>query len=210
MPAVQQHGLDMERILGGAYLGRPLPAGGYTDVFDIPADLTHDGRPVSIKTAKHNASGGTLGLGDARRIWATLRAREIVLICATYAQAGDVKIFSRVCEVVLTPEIAPHLLGALSLNEVATFHEGLLRFGPGEHLRARAWARAEKRTLCDRAGLITLNPKIDSKRQRRLQCSLRLNALLAIPGVTTRVHRHDYRGTALPIRIASGARQFSP
>lgn len=209
MPAVQQHGLDMERILGSAYLGRALPAAGYTDPFDIPAHLAADGRPVSIKTAKRNGAGGTLCLGDARRIWATLREREITLICGIYTQLGGIKSFTHVHEITLTPDLAPHLLGRLTDADIANFHAGLLDHPVGSHAAARRWARDTKRALADRTGRITLNPKIDSGRQRRLQCSVRMNALLPVPNIVVRTHTQEYCGQALPIRIASGARQFN-
>lgn len=209
MAAVQQHGLEMERILGSAYLGHDVPATHYTSVYDIPANIAPDGRPVSIKTAKINASGGTICLGDARRIWANVATEEMTLICGTYTQVAGFKAFTRVHEIVITPDIARRLLGTVTPDQVARFHDTLLEFPQGSHVAARRWARAVKVHMKDREGLITLNPKIDSKRQRRLQCSVILRDLLALPGIQVTTYDVAYRDLALPIRIASGLRQFN-
>ena len=77
------------------------------------------------------------------------------------------------------------------------------------HLDARAWATKVLRKLEPRLGCITLNRKIDSKSQRRLQCTAKLEALWALAGCP-KPHTKVFRGLELPIQIDSSSREFKP
>ena len=52
------------------------------------------------------------------------------------------------------------------------FEEKIKSFPVGEHLEARAYAKNWKKENKGKTGLLTINPKIDSKSQRRVQCSI--------------------------------------
>lgn len=208
MAAVQEHGLVIERILGEAHLGGGMPEVPRTSVFDIPAESSRDGVPVSLKAAKATRSGATIGLGDARRIWASVSGTRFRILCATYHQDGAEKVFTRVHEALITPAAAPSLLGLLTMEDVSALHVELLGFGAGQHAAARRHAKSRQAALLRKRGLVRLNPKIDSKSQRRLQCSVRLSDLLALPEIESRVHDAEFHGVTLPLRILSAARSF--
>ena len=193
-----------------------------TAVFDIPFGITTcqhpTGDPVSIKTAaiKAAAKTATVCLSDARRVWSW--NRPLILVVGVYTQTKtegqNLKAFHTVYEfhLRLTEKERGRLYGALTLADVSTFHETLRTFGPGEHEKARAWSKAEKRRLAPKTGDIQLNPKIDSKTQRRLQCSIRLALLVTACEQTKRFSKEEtgtYRGLPLPFCIDSSPRVFS-
>jgi len=190
-----------------------------TSVFDIPFGITTcqhpTGNPVSIKTAaaKAAARAAIVCLSDARRVWAW--DRPLILVVGLYDQVAEVKRFHTVFEfhIQLTDSERRRLYGDLTLAEVTHFHETLMRFGPGQHLAASAWAKSHKAELSTRAtGAIQLNPKIDSRRQRRLQCSAPLERLR---GACDDVREFTqatggYRGLAMPFEVLSSRRERKP
>ena len=191
---------------------------GNTAVFDIPFGITTcqhpTGDPVSIKTAavKAAAKAATVCLSDASRVWAW--DQPLILVVGLYSQNGETKMFHTVYEFHLRLDRQERglLYGELTLAEVSSFHKTLKTFGQGEHAKARAWAKAEKKRLAPKTGHIQLNPKIDSKTQRRLQCSVRLPLLVDACKDTRRFTENEtgkYRGLSLPFPVDSGARVFS-
>lgn len=189
-----------------------------TATFDIPFGITtclhQSGDPVSIKTAavKAAAKRAIVCLSDARRVWSW--NQPLVLVVGLYAQDGQEKVFHTVYEFHLRLNSTERaaLYGELSLAEVTHFHETLKTYGFGAHVEARAWAKAEKKRLAPRTGAIQLNPKIDSKLQRRLQCSVALSKLVESCSRTKRFTKDEtgtYRGLALPYTVKSSSREFS-
>lgn len=183
-----------------------------TALFDIPFGVVtcqhSSGNPVSIKTAAIKAAkrAATVCLADARRVWSW--DRPVVLVVGLYAQVGMDKVFHTIYEFQFELDAAQRtkLYGSVSLLEVSDFHNGLKTFGPGAEAGklGQKWARETKKPLKRRLGVIQLNQKIDSKRQRRLQCSAKLIDLEqactshlrfteASPG--------DYRGLKLPYTV---------
>lgn len=117
--------------------------------------------------------------------------------------------FSEIYEIILQPYYRADLLGDISEAEVEAFHEGLKAFGPGQHVEARIWARERKQSLEHKTGFVALNPKIDSKNQRRLQCSITLENLSSFLRSNDQMrHRKVFGKLPLPLRIVSGTRKL--
>lgn len=152
MPAVQEHGLYVERLLGAAHLGRPLPPADHIAPFDIAACETDDGLPVPVKAAKATRSGARIGLGDARRTWSHIATTPFLMLCATYAQVRHRKVFSAVHAFTITPDAAAALLGDVKPDEVADFHAAIRAYGPGEHGDAREDAKRRQTEMKGRLG----------------------------------------------------------
>ena len=170
---------------------------------------------MSIKTAAALAAAKSaiVCLSDARRVWSW--ARPLILVVGLYDQVDTVKRFHTVYEFHfrLTDGEKKRLYGELTLEEVSYFHDTLKSYGLGQHEAASAWAKAHKLALAHRAtGAIQLNPKIDSKRQRRLQCSAPLELLKGACD-DTREFTHasgGYRGLQLPFEVQSSRRERKP
>jgi hypothetical protein len=109
----------------------------------------------------------------------------------------------------LTASERVRLYGELTLADVTHFHETLKTFGLGEHEAASAWAKEHKLVLSTKAtGAIQLNPKIDSKKQRRLQCSAHLTGLKHACDDAREFTSATggYRGLRLPFEVQSSRR----
>lgn len=170
---------------------------------------------MSIKTAAALAAAkaATVCLSDARRVWSW--NQPLILVVGLYDQIDKVKQFHTVYEFHfrMTEGERKRLYGELTLEEVTDFHEHLKTFGLGEHEAASDWAKKRKLALAPRAtGAIQLNPKIDSKKQRRLQCSAPLERLKAACDNTCEYTgaTGGYRGLPLPFEVRSSRRQRKP
>ncbi len=205
----QGHGEEIEGLLAHALIGRPVPRS-WTNAWDIDAALDwRHGLNTSIKTMGVRGAfveNATVAMSDARRIFSI--DCPFRMLVAPYRQLGPIKQVDQVFEFFIQGHEMAELYGELSYEDVSAFHEGLLGFGAGQHVPARSWARAQKTTLAGRDSAFILNPKIDSKTQRRLQCSLRLGSLLQ--HVQHRiVHTGHFYGLPLPLQIHSTPREFS-
>ena len=205
----QLHGKTFEdwikacgRFPGSADAGRSPTAG-----FDIEPRFDRKMElPTSIKTTGNNI----VGLSDARAFWAI--DHDIRMIVGSYKQNPDRKTFATIHEFILSAEILLKLRGDISVAEVEALHQGIsmANFPAGGHVGARIWAREQNACLKLRAGQVVLNPKIDSKRQRRVQCSIALIALIdvSIEGESYVCHRERMGDVALPYEQFSTRREF--
>ena len=193
----QLHGIFFEKKIQALY---EVYDDSHTNKWDIPSKK---GRlPISIKTTKNN----TIGLSDARRIFSI--DCDWKLIVGVYKQSGDLKKFVEIREYVLTADIFDTLKGNVSIDEIEDFHNTLLSFQKGQHKKARLWARNRKNELKDRLSFIKLNPKIDSKNQRRLQCSIKVTDLDSV--ATPTIYTDEYMGLKLStLKVNSLSRTFN-
>ena len=123
--------------------------------------------PVSIKTAKW---GSPIGLGDAIRQRNT--NESFVMIAGFWRQrTPQEKWFEEIGVVKFHPEFWNSLWGAVSLATLRELDSKIkdLRL---HYSDARKVAKQWKSQLVKSGSKIVINPKIDSKKQRRIQCSL--------------------------------------
>jgi hypothetical protein len=205
----QHHGKKFEDLIKSCGLFSGSADGGRlpTARFDIEAKYDKSlALPTSIKSTGSNI----VGLSDARGFFST--TEKYRMLVGRYRQVGPYKQFHNVHEFVLTPEILAKLRGEVTLEDVAAFHHGLLltSFPVGSHETARKWARQRKAELANKRSMITLNPKIDRKRQRRLQCSLRLLELIELCELDGhyRLHEGNIGDLVLPVSQISSARHL--
>ncbi|NBV77595.1 hypothetical protein EBR66_05535 [bacterium] len=146
----------------------------YTAPFDIPAcdNRFNTVENISIKTCGKD----TCGLGDARRIFQYKEYPMVTVICVGYTQQNDLeKTITKVQEISLSGEQAHALLfkdvTEEDVNGLLSRIKAVPKGVPRDHPSRKA-VHEEKKRLNAKSGLIRLNPKMDSKHQRRLQCSI--------------------------------------
>jgi hypothetical protein len=136
------------------------------------------------------------------------------MLVGLYRQEGNSKIFFVVHEFLLLPEMLDVLRGAITFADIEALHNGLLlpHFPIGQHKAGREWAQSEKKRLVEKLSQITLNPKIDSGSQRRLQCSVKLQSLIDICSPAGRyiLHEQTIGTVGLPLPVLSPPRKFKP
>lgn len=165
---VQQHGLVFERWINDTFFDGYRPPG-YTQKWDIPAAVNsaHGGLPVNPKAVKY---GAPVGLGDALQQFDI--NEPFILILGYWRQTGGEKRFVNLTAVTVTPEQWRRLWGPVTRADLEQL-DALIKDRSLDYREARKRAQAMKRTTPFTQSILVLNPKIDSKGQRRLQCSLR-------------------------------------
>ena len=205
----QLHGKKFEDLIKACGLFPGSADGGrsVTASFDIEARFDkRRGLPTSIKST----ASEVIGLSDARRFWSV--NEDYRMIVGPFEQRVGIKKFAKIHEFLLDQEILQSLRGDVSLAEVQAFHEGLALkvFVAGTHDKARRWAKGQNKIFASRNCAIVLNPKIDSKTQRRLQCSVSLRILIKYcAGKGLHIVHDEWIGDLrLPLELNSSAREF--
>lgn len=173
----QRHGFDWEneikrKVFGISKEEEEAFRLSYTAKWDIPKELNRVDEDVniSIKTT----GSDTVCMGDALRIF-TQNPEDInTCIVVFYKQQGNEKVLTRILEWFLND--IPLLFGSVTLNEIQALQQAIVKFPKYKELKHDP---EYKKKLTDMAaqlnaksGVIKFNRKIDSKTQRRLQCSI--------------------------------------
>ena len=173
MVEVQFHGFSFERWAKDTFFSGYL--GNYMQKWDILASenkkeevpIEWRNFPVSTKTAKW---GSPIGLGDA------MRQRNIdetfVMIDGFWRQrTPQEKWFEEIGVVKFHPDFWNSLWGAIDLSTLRELDSKIKDLSL-HYSDARKVAKQWKSQLVRSGSKIVINPKIDSKKQRRIQCSL--------------------------------------
>lgn len=173
MVEVQAHGFSFEKWVRDHFFSGYT--GSYMQKWDVPPD--HNSHvsvpahfhnlPVSIKTAK---LGSSIGLGDV------LRQRQIdhdfLMIVGFWEQRTktDKWIVDIGCAFFASADWQ-RLWGQLTLAEISSI-DAVVKNMADHYSTVRQKAQAWKNSSAVRSSRLVINPKVDSKTQRRIQCSL--------------------------------------
>lgn len=208
MPEVQLHGFDFENWIKKTFFADFNVS--YSHKWDIPAEFNaleivpKEFRylPVSIKTCKNRCP---IGFGDALRQFSV--NEDFLLIVGFWEQSGANKNFVAVEATKVKFRDWRNLFQPLTETDLklldSTIKNKELHYGEVRNL-AKKIKKAFPPTK------IILNPKIDSKSQRRLQCSLPFSIFWS-----DFVKKESYRniesslfGERVPNPFVSGTRVF--
>ena len=204
---VQQHGLVLEQWVRATFFDGYQPSR-YTQKWDIPASANKrfGGVPVNPKAAKY---GTPVDLGDA------LRQRKIsepfILVVGFWRQEGDEKHFVNLIAPRIEPAVWEKLWGPVTLADLERL-DSVIKDKSLTPAEARAAAQKIKNAPPFTQSVIVVNPKIDSKTQRRLQCSLRFADVFKhlVPGGNPAVQETAALwGVPFPQTVASKPRAFA-
>jgi hypothetical protein len=159
----QKHGLKFEDWLKKTFFDIY-----YTSEWDIPEQLNpeKDGGPISIKTARWR---GSVYFGDALRQFDV--NHNFTLIVGFWVPEGNRKRIVKITESIIRKEEWRSYWGSLRGADLLKL-DRTIKDRKLDHIKAREKAQQIKSEIESKLGIITLNPKIDSKTQRRLQCSI--------------------------------------
>lgn len=202
----QLHGKTYEDHIKSAFQGSADHSRSTASMWDIEASYDKIGHmPTSIKTTKSNI----VCMADARRFWEVNEGYRL-LVCQWRQKSNCIKYFYKMYEFLITKEEHSQMIENVSLVEIADFHAKIQSYGVGQHKEARLFAKIHKAELQGRTCVI-LNPKIDSKDQRRLQCSLNVTTLMKLTKDFTTYDEENpfYRDLDITLKIRSSEREFS-
>ena len=204
---VQSHGLVFEQWVRDAFFDGYHPPS-YTQKWDIPAaaNRAHGGVPVNPKAAKY---GTPVDLGDALRQFDI--AEPFILVVGFWRQEGDEKRFVNIVAPRLEPAAWKKFWGDITRADLEKL-DAVIKDKSLTPEQARAAAQKIKNAPPFSRAVIEVNPKIDSKTQRRLQCSVRFEDVfksLAPEADPKPQERPALWGVAFPHAVASKPRAFA-
>ena len=168
---------------------------GYTSSMDIVKGL-HSDKDVSIKTAK----GRKVDCGDILR---RRSETEYDIIIGVWDQVGDRKIFHTEYTFHIKPEHETLLWGRMSYEKLREFNEYIKSIPEGR--TAQQETKVERQVLKtiteDADAQRKIHPKVDSKKQRRVQCSFNIDRLIKA-GV-------EYEARPIRLTVDSKTRTFN-
>jgi hypothetical protein len=205
---VQQHGFAFEKWVRDSFFGGYV-APGYTQKWDIPkeANKDHGGVPVNPKAVKY---GTPVDLGDALRQFEV--DEPFMLVVGYWQQEGDKKRIVNIIAPTVTPKVWRSLWEPITLDDLKRL-DAVVKNRTLDYREARAATQKIKSAPPFTRAAITVNPKIDSKGQRRLQCSLSFKNVfkhLAPEADPKPQQAPRLFGVAAPGPFTSGPRQFPP
>lgn len=170
----------------------------------------------SIKVKKHSKTKNErFDLADAKRIFDI--NEDFMLIVGLFEQKEDKKYITEVVEYFISKENIQRLKGDLNKKDIEFFEQQIKSIG--DYKKARKFAKNEKRKIVEKNHcVIQLNHKIDSKKQRRVQCSIKRKELESIllndnnksnNDVIVKNYCEDFYGIKLPIIIESAQRTIN-
>ena len=175
---VQQHGNYYEDLKTRQITGLDkktydsLKSNGYTSGMDIMKGLL-SAYDYSIKTT----GGNVVDCGDI------LRRREeekYNLVVAVWEQVGMTKVFHTEYTFYISPSDTQKLWGRMNYNLLAEYVDYIKNIPAGKAAQQETKTTRTILKNCteDKKALFTINPKVDSKKQRRVQCSLKIKDLI--------------------------------
>ena len=172
-----------------------LKESGYTSGMDIEKGLL-SAYDYSIKTSK----GNTVDCGDILR---RRQETDYNLVVGCYSQVGDNKVFYSEYTFYIRPEHEQKLWGRMNYNQLAEYVDYIKNIPAGKE--AQQETKTERTVLknCieDKNALMKIHPKVDSKKQRRVQCSLKMSDLIKA--------RIPYKQTVIRETVHSPSRKFN-
>ena len=172
-----------------------LKENGYTSGMDIMKGLM-SAYDYSIKTSK----GNTVDCGDILR---RRQETDYNLVVGCYSQVGDNKVFYSEYTFYIRPEHEQKLWGKMNYNQLAEYVDYIKNIPAGRE--AQQETKTERTVLknCieDKNALFKIHPKVDSKKQRRVQCSVKMSDLIKA--------RIPYKQTVIRETVHSPSRKFN-
>tara|TARA_Y100000296_G_C5063050_1_gene200878 strand:+ start:63 stop:719 length:657 start_codon:yes stop_codon:yes gene_type:complete len=210
MPESQKHGLILEDLIIRSHTGISKEEydkkllNGYTSKFDLVEGIDVDYN-MSIKTsAKKN-----IGCGDIRRFYEETKNTSFKMLIFSWAQISPLqKEFYQAHEFFIKPEYHEHFWGDISFQELKEFDDYIKNIPHGKQGQKDnkdLWK--EKRDVIKEKypeAIMRIDAKVDSRTQRRTQCSFKIDKLKNI--IPYEIYLHKYRDISLPLIIDSPPR----
>jgi hypothetical protein len=210
MSESQKHGFIMEDLIIRSYTGiskeeyEKKLENGYTNKFDLVEGIDVDYN-MSIKTS----GGDGVGCGDIKRFYLTTDYTSFKMLIFSWKQISPLqKSFYMAHEFFIKPEYHEHFWGDISFQELKEFDDYIKNIPHGKQGQKDnkdLWK--EKRDVIKEKypeAIMRIDAKVDSRTQRRTQCSFKIDKLKNI--IPYEIYLHKYRDISLPLIINSRSR----
>ena len=172
-----------------------LKENGYTSGMDIMKGLLSP-YDYSIKTT----NGNKIDCGDILR---RRQETDYNLVVGVYEQCGDNKVFHTEYTFYIKPEHERKLWGKMNYNQLAEYVDYIKNIPAGKEAQQETKTERTvlKNCISDNNALMVIHPKVDSKKQRRAQCSVKINELIKA-GI-------EHKVTVIRETVPSPSRKFN-
>lgn len=172
MPTSQKHGFLWENYIRKIVFGLSEEQNN-TDIHDIPSyknkfDINEN---VSIKTT----CGSNIDCADIIRFFGYDHDNaKHTIICLIYKQLGSSKTIRKIYEIDYSKNMRDYLFGTISLQELQDYVKLVKSIPKGNVSKEQKdlYISEKKRLQLHHNMRINISPKVDSKTQRRVQCSI--------------------------------------
>lgn len=179
MAEVQAHGNKFEDLKIKELTGLSkeeydkLKPNGYTSSFDLVEGIVVPFNGSIKTTGKRKV--------DCADILKRMEEKEYRLIVGCYSQKGSNKVFHTEYEFFITPEDYPKLWGTMTYESVKSFVDFVksIPHGKAAQQKTTQTRKQIKEQIQCKNSLMKINPKVDSKTQRRVQCSFNLDKMIS-------------------------------
>ena len=171
-----------------------LNESGYTSPFDLVKGLI-----VNFNGAVKSTGSNNICCSDIQRMFGH---EDYTLIVGAYDQVENKKVFHTEYELYIKKEDFSKLWGNTSVEKLNEYVDKVKAVEHGKEAQTEYQQVAEvwKQGVADDNALFVINPKVDSKKQRRVQCSLHIDELIDA-GI-------DYNKRSIDYTVVSGRRKF--
>jgi len=212
---VQNHGVLFEDSIIRAITGlskdeyQSKLENAYTASMDVVKGIESN-TDYSIKVSK---DGKSIGCGDLLRFMRHSRDGEFTMVVGAWQQiTPTTKRYNTIYEFNITPADCPKLWDRITEEDVQPFVEYVKSIEPGKsaQMANRKLWKERRQAIYDvyGQGLCAIDAKIDSKNQRRVQCSIKIDKLID-SGIEYIKYETEYKGIKLPYEQTSSPRQFT-
>lgn len=175
---VQRHGKMWEQEIG-IVLGatrEELENISYIASIDIPKHLN---RRNGVANHCKTTGGDIVCMGSALNTYRHLRDELAHLTVIQYQQRGSWKHVTSIYQLDIS-DMLKEFFGDISYEEVETLDDIIKNLPPGrfDKVQKNQIYGDFKKDLQNKSGIMRLNPKVDSRTQRRLQCSFHITEFL--------------------------------
>jgi len=163
---------------------------------------------ISIKTSSNN----NIDCGDILRFYNGDFTNKYTIILIRYTQTGEFKKINEIIEIDYNIQLRDYLFGTIT-EEILTNYVNAIKSipdGPVNTEIKNTYKKLKNKLQKDYGMNINISPKVDSKKQRRVQCSIpKLNILLDTftQNIINRTNECKVRGINISSCIKSGPRK---
>lgn len=143
------------------------------DIHDIPAvkNIFDNTENISIKTTKNN----TIDCADILRFYDyDFETEKNTIIVIQYIQNNNFKIIKSTYEINYNKELHKLLFGSVTKDKLIEYIEYIKQIPNGKASKevSKEYIKKKKELQKNNNMTINISPKVDSKKQRRVQCSI--------------------------------------
>ena len=207
----QKHGFIWENEIKKAVFGIE-PEQNNTDKYDVPCEKNKldSNENISIKTVASN----TIWCSDILKFYDYNfeNGKKNTMIVITWKQDGDSKIIVSNCEINYNQEMHKECFGDVTRTEIKDYVAYIKSIPHGKTSDQIKNIYKEKKNILQKKNSmkITINPKVDTKKQRRVQCSIPNFEKLLKKFITyqSQDKPNSIRGQEISLKIKSSRRKI--